>query len=91
MPHCCDLQIRDEQKIQSAIETLRSILKAAENGNQAGEDAAVLAVAAPELLAAGKLILAELDARIDAAPSTAKPVFRGIVDLHDAITQATAR
>jgi hypothetical protein len=40
------------------------------------------------LLAAGEKVLADLEARIDAAPSDAKPVFNGIADLHDAINQA---
>lgn len=35
------------------------------------------------LEAAGQLVLAGLNARIDAAPSTDKPVFMGIADLHD--------
>jgi len=42
-----------------------------------------------ELVAAGQIVLAGLNARIDAAPSSAKPVFNGIADLHDAIRHAT--
>ena len=41
--------------------------------------------AADELEAAGHLVLAGLNARIDAAPSTSVPVFNGIADLHDAL------
>jgi len=40
------------------------------------------------LLEAAEKVLAGLDARIDAAPSTAKPVFDGIADLSDAINRA---
>lgn len=47
-----------------------------------------LIAAAPDLLAAAKKVMAGLDARIEAAPSTAKPVFNGIADLHDAINKA---
>lgn len=38
-----------------------------------------------EFLEAGKQIVAELNARIDAAPGNAKPVFRGLAELHSAI------
>lgn len=38
-----------------------------------------------EFLEAGKQIVAELNARIDAAPDNAKPVFRGLAELHTAI------
>lgn len=41
-----------------------------------------------DLLSAGKRILVNLEQRIDAAPSNAKPVFDGIADLHDAISKA---
>lgn len=41
------------------------------------------------LLAAAKKVLSGLNARIDAAPSTAKPVFKGIADLHAAIASAS--
>ena len=37
---------------------------------------------------AGRKVLNGLNARIDAAPSTAKPVFSGIVDLHDELNRA---
>lgn len=50
---------------------------------------AVLWSAAPDLLAAAQKVLAGLNARIDAAPSSAKPVFDGIADLHGAINRAT--
>lgn len=50
-----------------------------------------LIAAAPDLLAAAKTVLADLEARIDAAPSTAKPVFRGIADLLTAINKAEGR
>ncbi len=38
-----------------------------------------------EFLEAGKQIVAELNARIDAAPDNAKPVFHGLAELHTAI------
>lgn len=41
-----------------------------------------------ELLRSAKLVYGGLIARIDAAPSTEKPVFAGIADLHDAIAKA---
>jgi hypothetical protein len=47
--------------------------------------------AEPELLAAAKKVLAGLEARIEAAPPEAVPVFDGIVDLHDAIGRAERR
>lgn len=47
-----------------------------------------LIAAAPELLAAAEKVLAGLNARIDAAPGNAKPLFDGIADLHDAIGHA---
>lgn len=47
--------------------------------------------AASQLLAAAEKVLAHLNARIDQAPSNAKPVFIGIVDLHDAIAAARGR
>jgi len=50
---------------------------------------AELIAAVPDLLEAAQKIYAHLIARIDAAPSTAKPVFDGIVELHDAIAKAT--
>jgi hypothetical protein len=47
-----------------------------------------LIAAAPDLLAAAETVLADLNARIGAAPDTAKPVFNGIADLHAAIAKA---
>jgi hypothetical protein len=41
-----------EQAAEAAVEILRRIIDAAENSNQAGENAAVIAAAAPVLLAA---------------------------------------
>lgn len=63
-----------------------------ENGFRLGEimaeaDARLIA-AAPDLLTAAQTVLAGLNARIDAAPDTAKPVFNGIAELHDAINKA---
>ena len=52
-------------------------------------EAARLIAAAPQLLSAARKVLAGLEALIDAAPSTAKPVFDGIADLHAAIGHAT--
>lgn len=57
----------------------------------AGEHNARLISAAPNLLAAAVEVLAELNARLDAAPSSAKPVFRGIAALSDAINKATGQ
>lgn len=48
-----------------------------------------LIAAAPDLLEAAMIVYAELNARIDAAPDTAKPVFRGLAELHTAIAKAT--
>lgn len=50
---------------------------------------AKLEKAAPALLAAAQKVLAGLNARIDAAPSNAVPVFDGIAELHTAIGKAT--
>lgn len=47
-----------------------------------------LIAAAPELLEAAQTVLAGLLVRIDAAPSSSKPVFNGIAELHDAINKA---
>lgn len=49
-----------------------------------------LIAAAPDLLEAAQKVYAHLIARIDASPSTAKPVFDGIAELHDAIGKATS-
>lgn len=38
-----------------------------------------------EFLDAGRQVVAELNARIDAAPDNAKPVFRGLAELHTVI------
>lgn len=43
---------------------------------------------AGDLYEAGAKVMAGLLARIDAAPSTAKPVFDGIAELHDALNRA---
>jgi len=51
------------------------------------ENAAAIA-ALPELLAAAKTVLAGLNARIDVATASRKPVFNGIADLHAAICKA---
>lgn len=47
-----------------------------------------LIAAAPDLLSAAKTLMADLHARIELAPVNAKPVFRGIAELHDAINKA---
>lgn len=47
-----------------------------------------LICAAPDLLAAAEKVLAGLEARIEAAPPNAVPVFDGIAELHDAINKA---
>lgn len=39
----------------------------------------------PEQYASDKKLLDDLNRRIDEAPSTAKPVFPGIVELHDRV------
>lgn len=44
-----------------------------------------LMTGAPRLAAAAQRVLAHLNQRIDAAPLDAKPVFNGIVELHDAL------
>jgi len=49
---------------------------------------ACLITAAPDLLDAAKKVLAGLNARIDAAPGNALPVFDGIADLYAAIAKA---
>jgi hypothetical protein len=54
-----------------------------------GDDNARLIATAPKLLAAAKVVLAGLDARIVAAGGTGVPVFNGIAELHDAIGLAT--
>jgi hypothetical protein len=41
-----------------------------------------------ELLKAGDKLVAHLDARIDAAPSNAKPVFHGLVEMITALARA---
>jgi hypothetical protein len=55
------------------------------------EGNARLIAAAPDLLEAAKLVLAGLEARIDAASASAVPVFDGIANLHDAIAKAEGR
>lgn len=52
-------------------------------------NAATIKAERDELLAAARKVYADLNARIDAAPDDAKPVFGGIADLHDAINKAT--
>ncbi len=52
------------------------------------EDDARLIAAAPDLLAAAKVVLAGLNAHIDSAPANAVPLFTGISALHDAIAKA---
>ncbi len=47
-----------------------------------------LIAAAPDLLAAAKIVLAGLNQRIDAAPIDAVPVFDGIAELHSAVAKA---
>lgn len=49
-----------------------------------------LIAAAPDLLAAAQTVLADLNARIEAARGGPVPLFRGIADLHAAIARATA-
>lgn len=44
-----------------------------------------------EFVTVGNTIMDELNARIDAAPGSAKPVFRGVADLQCVIAKATAR
>lgn len=51
-------------------------------------DLAVMA-ASKKLLAAAQVVLAGLNARIDAADRSSVPVFDGIADLHAAIAAAT--
>lgn len=67
----------------------RFLCQLAQDTSGVAEADARLISAAPDLLAAAQTVLAGLNARIDAAPSTAKPVFNGIADLHDAIGKAT--
>ena len=43
-----------------------------------------------DLLEAGKQVVAELNARIDAAPDNAKPVFQGLAELHTAIQRTSS-
>jgi hypothetical protein len=45
---------------------------------------------ATDIVSASRKVYADLNARIDAAPSTAKPVFVGLADLHDALGQIDA-
>lgn len=47
-----------------------------------------LLAAAPKMLAAGRKVLAGLNARIDGADLSSVPVFDGIADLHAAISAA---
>lgn len=49
---------------------------------------ATLIEAAPDLLAAAKIVLDGLNARIDSADGHHVPVFDGIAELHDAIAKA---
>lgn len=71
-----------DEALTNAIQ-LREASEAALTEHKA-ETARVLE-AANELEAAGHTVLCGLNARIDAAPSTATPVFSGIADLHDAL------
>lgn len=50
-----------------------------------------LLAAAPDLLEAAKIVLAGLNARIDAADGHHVPVFDGIADLHTAIAKAEGK
>lgn len=43
-----------------------------------------------DFLEAGKQVVAELNARIDAAPDNAKPVFRGLAELHTSIQRTVS-
>jgi len=54
-------------------------------------EAAVIGRQRRRLLSAGRKVLKHLLARIDSAPTTAKPVFVGIADLHGAVNAATAK
>lgn len=47
-----------------------------------------LIAAAPDLLAAAKKVLADLNSRIAAAPDSAVPVYNGIADLAAAVAKA---
>ncbi|MFN3169266.1 MAG: hypothetical protein ACE37E_01075 [Hyphomicrobiales bacterium] len=57
-------------------------------GTDPWEANARLIAAAPELLEAAQAVYAGLVERIAEAPTSAKPVFYGIAELHDAIGKA---
>jgi hypothetical protein len=86
--------VRDDAKIEDARETVRRALRAADNGNQAGEDAVVAMAAAGEMLKAAK---AHIDARNTLADtpthrlSSDDPRFKAVTDTLDALSAAISR